>query len=174
MWILGPWANRKPNMSPSLRTGPPTPHCNYNGEIRQTWDLIITTTTICKIFSGIPRSTIFNALKYAPKIPWCIWAHIWARNLARIWARQIWSSGVFLNRSCKMQLRYLDLRSIWPNSQKLRPYLDFARFPHFNYDGGVGGPLLREGDMFGKEAFSDIGTGNINNSSDKKQILTKC
>ena len=41
--------------------------------------------------------------------------HIWVH----IWARKIWSSGVSLKRSCKMQFRRVGLRSIGPSSQKL-------------------------------------------------------
>ena len=41
--------------------------------------------------------------------------------LAHIWARQIWSSGVSLKRSCKMLFRRVGLRSIGPSSQKLWP-----------------------------------------------------
>ena len=47
---------------------------------------------------------------------------------ARIWARQIWSSGVFLKRSCKMQFRRIDLASIGPPSQKLRPNFISSQF----------------------------------------------
>ena len=74
-------------------------------------------------------------------------------------ALQIWSSGVSLKRSCKMQFRRVDLRSIGPPSQKLWPNLIFARFPNCNYNGGMrwGGPVLREGaGIFGINAFSDI------------------
>ena len=39
--------------------------------------------------------------------------------LAPILAGQIWSSGVSLKRSCKMQFRRIGLRSIGPSSQKL-------------------------------------------------------
>ena len=49
---------------------------------------------------------------------WHIWVHIWARA--------IWSSGVSLKRSCKMQFRRVGLRSIGPSSQKLWPNLIFA------------------------------------------------
>ena len=41
--------------------------------------------------------------------------HIWVH----IWAGAIWSSGVSLKRSCKMQFRRVGLRSIGPSSQKL-------------------------------------------------------
>ena len=41
---------------------------------------------------------------------WHIWVHIWACA--------IWSSGVSLKRSCKMQFRRVGLRSIGPSSQK--------------------------------------------------------
>ena len=44
----------------------------------------------------------------------CIFGHIW-----HIWARQIWSSGVSLRRSCKMQFTRVGLKSIGPSSQKL-------------------------------------------------------
>ena len=56
--------------------------------------------------------------------------NIWARILAR----QIWSSGVSLKRSCKMQFRRLGLRSIGPSSQKLWPNFIFGRLPHFDYN----------------------------------------
>ena len=56
--------------------------------------------------------------------------HIWVH----IWARQIWSSGVSLKRSCKMQFRRIGLRSIGPSSQKLWPNQIFGRFPHCNYN----------------------------------------
>ena len=49
--------------------------------------------------------------------------HIWVH----IWARAIWSSGVSLKRSCKMQFRRIGLRSIGPNQI-------FGRFPHCNYN----------------------------------------
>ena len=71
--------------------------------------------------------TIFSALEYTPKwISGQIWAHIWAR--------QIWSKGVSLKRSCKMQFRRVGLRSIGPSSQKLWPNQIFGRFPHCNYN----------------------------------------
>ena len=60
---------------------------------------------------------------------WHIW-HIWVH----IWARAIWSSGVSLKRSCKMQFRRVGLRSIGPSSQKLWPNQIFGRFPHCNYN----------------------------------------
>ena len=56
--------------------------------------------------------------------------HIWVH----IWARKIWSSGVSLKRSCKMQFRRVGLRSIGPSSQKLWPNQIFGRFPHCNYN----------------------------------------
>ena len=46
--------------------------------------------------------------------------------MAHIWPRQIWSSGVYLKRSCKMQLRRVGLRSIGPSSQKFWPNLIFG------------------------------------------------
>ena len=62
-----------------------------------------------------------------------IFGHIW-HIWARIWARQIWSSGVSLKRSCKMQFRRVGLRSIGPSSQKLWPNQIFGRFPHCYYN----------------------------------------
>ena len=53
-------------------------------------------TQICQIWPNMPNM------------------HIWVH----IWARKIWSSGVSLKRSCKMQFRRVDLRSIGPLSQK--------------------------------------------------------
>ena len=49
-----------------------------------------------------------------------------------LWARQIWSSGVSLKRSCKMQFTRVGLRSIGPSSQKLWPNQIFGWFPHFS------------------------------------------
>ena len=46
-----------------------------------------------------------------------IWFLIWVHILARA----IWSSGVSLKRSCKMQFQRVGLRSIGPSSQKLWP-----------------------------------------------------
>ena len=46
--------------------------------------------------------------------------------LTHIWAGQIWSSGVSLKRSCKMQFKRVGLRSIGPSSQKLWPNLIFG------------------------------------------------
>ena len=70
-----------------------------------------------------------------------------------IWARQIWSSGVSLRRSCKMQFRYVDLRSIGPPSQKLWPNFICARFPHCNYNGGA---ISKGRRHIWQNAFSDI------------------
>ena len=53
---------------------------------------------------------------------------------AHIWERKIWSSGVSLKRSCKMQFRRIDLVSMRPPSQELWPNLIFGRFPHSNYN----------------------------------------
>ena len=111
-------------------------------------------TAFCKIFSGTPHSTIIGAPKYAPKygkILHTFWDQIQQQLspdqpshgniiytsthiLARIWARQIWSSGVSLKRSCKMLFRRVGLRSIGPSSQKLWPNQIFDRFPYCNYN----------------------------------------
>ena len=56
--------------------------------------------------------------------------HIWVH----IWARKIWSSGVSLKRSCKMQFRRADLASIGSPSQKLWPNVIFAWFPQCNHN----------------------------------------
>ena len=72
---------------------------------------------------------------------------VFDRTCTRIWAHQIWLSGVSLKRSCKMQFRRFDLRSIGPPSQKVWPNLIFAWFPHC--------AALREGDIFGNNAFPD-------------------
>ena len=55
-----------------------------------------------------------------------------------IFARQIWSSGVSLRRSCKMQFRRINLRSIGPSSRKLRLNLIFGRFSHCNLERFMG------------------------------------
>ena len=67
-------------------------------------------TQICQIWPNMPNM------------------HIWVH----IWARVIWSSGVSLKRSCKMQFRRVGLRSIGPSSQKLWPNQIFGWFPHCN------------------------------------------
>ena len=54
--------------------------------------------------------------------------------LTHIWAHQIWSSGVSLKRSCKMQFRRVGCRSIGPSSQKLQPNLIFGPSLHCNYN----------------------------------------
>ena len=59
---------------------------------------------------------------------------VFGRIWAHIWACQIWSSGVSLKRSCKMQFRRVGLRSIGPSSQKLWPNQIFGWFPHCNYN----------------------------------------
>ena len=64
------------------------------------------------------------------RTPNTVFGRIWAC----IWACQIWSSGVSLKRSCKMQFRRIDLVSIGPPSQKLWPNLIFGWFPHCNYN----------------------------------------
>ena len=63
--------------------------------------LNIVWTAFCKIFSGTPHLTIFCAPKYTKYAKYAFLAHIWAR--------QIWSSGVSLKRSCKMQFRHVGL-----------------------------------------------------------------
>ena len=61
--------------------------------------------------------TIFGAPKYSYLAYLAIFGHIW-----HIWARKIWSCGVSLKRSCKMQFsNRVGLRSIGPSSQKLQP-----------------------------------------------------
>ena len=57
-----------------------------------------------------------------------IW-HIWKP----IWARQIWSIGVSLKRSSKMQFKRVGHRSIGHSSQKFQPNF-FGRYPHYNYN----------------------------------------
>ena len=67
------------------------------------------------------------------------------QKMHSIWARQIWPRGVSHKRSCKMQFRYVDLRSIGSPSQKLGPNLilpDLGWGPSSN--------------IFGKNGFSDI------------------
>ena len=72
------------------------------------------------------------------------------------WVRQIWSSGISLKRSSKMQLRHVDLRSIGPLSRQLKPKQTLARFSLCTYDGRWLGPLLGKGDIFGQNVFSNI------------------
>ena len=107
--------------------------CNYNGENGQKFNLVITfdwregpndlraTRLNCilqDLFRDTPLDHIWGAQIRAqicqiwPNMPNM---HIWVH----IWARKIWSSGVSLKRSCKMQFRRVGLRSIGPSSQKL-------------------------------------------------------
>ena len=74
-----------------------------------------------KSFQGTPLDHIWRAQICTPNT---VFGRIWAC----IWACQIWSSGVSLKRSCKMQFKRVGLRSIGPSSQK------FGRFPHCNYN----------------------------------------
>ena len=68
-------------------------------------------TASCKIFLGIPSLTLSGV----PNTVFGVFGRIWACN----WPRQIWSCGVSLKRSCKMQFRCVDLVSIGPPSQKV-------------------------------------------------------
>ena len=68
-------------------------------------------TESCKISLGIPSLTLFGV----PNTVFGIFGRTWACN----WARQIWSSGISLKISCKMQFRCIDLVSIGPPSQKV-------------------------------------------------------
>ena len=58
-------------------------------------------------FQGYPTWPYLAHSNARPK--YCIWC-IWAR----IWVHQVWSSGVSLKRSCKMQFRRVDPVSIGP------------------------------------------------------------
>ena len=112
---------------------------HYNGEISQKWDLVATSdrgvlltqgqsawTAFCKIFSETPHLTIFGAPKYVPK--YAKYGQICQICIfGCIFGRAIWSSGVSLKRSCKMQFRRVGLRSIGPSSQKLWPNQIFGR-----------------------------------------------
>ena len=65
------------------------------------------------LFRDIPLDHIWRAQIRAQI------CQIWPNMLnMHIWPRQIWSSGVSLKRSCKMQFRRIGLRSIGPSSQK--------------------------------------------------------
>ena len=72
--------------------------------------------------NDIERAILFGIFGHI----WHIWVHIWARA--------IWSSGVSLKRSCKMQFRRVGPRSIGPSGQKLWPNQFFGRFLHCNYN----------------------------------------
>ena len=50
-----------------------------------------------------------------------------------IWALQIWSSGVSLKRSCKMQFRRVDLRSKGPTVKSYDQISFLVRSHHWNY-----------------------------------------
>ena len=72
-----------------------------------TWDQRVW-TAFCTIFSGTLHLTKFGALKYAPK-------YAKYAFLAHILVRQVWSSGVSLKRSYRMQFRRVGLRWIGPS-----------------------------------------------------------
>ena len=75
------------------------------------------------LFRDTPLDLIWRAQICTQICIFGIFGHIW-----HIWARQIWSSGVSLKRSCKMKFRPIDLGSIVPPSQKLWPNLNLANF----------------------------------------------
>ena len=81
------------------------------------------------LFRDTPLDHILRAQICTQICIFGIFGHIW-----HIWARKIWSSGVSLKRSCKLQFRRIGLRSIGPSSQKLWPNQIFGRFPHCNYN----------------------------------------
>ena len=85
------------------------------------------------LFRDTPLDHILRAQICTQICIFGIFGHIW-HIWARIWAPQIWSSGVSLKRSCKMQFRRVGLRSIGPSSQKLWPNQIFGWSPHCNYN----------------------------------------
>ena len=52
----------------------------------------------------------------------------------RTWLRQLWSSGVSLERSCKMQFRRIDSVSIGPPAKSYDQILIFGQFSHRTYN----------------------------------------
>ena len=62
----------------------------------------------------------------------CIWQHL--TYLAHIRVCQIWSSGVSLKKSCKMKLRWVELRSIWLPSWKSSPNQILVWRPNCNFN----------------------------------------
>ena len=52
-----------------------------------------------------------------------------------------------------MQLRDVDLRSVGHSSQKLWPVMDFLNFALCKSFVFVGGPVLREGAIYGQTTF---------------------
>ena len=74
---------------------------------------------------SLPTSATLYTQMRTPNTVFGVFGCIWAR----IWACQIWSSGVSLKRSCKMQFSRVDL-----NSQKLWPNIIFGWFPQCNYN----------------------------------------
>ena len=99
-----------------------------------TYDTIICVTRpnciLQDLFRDIPLDHIWHAQLRAqirPNTPNTVFG-------ARIWACKIWSSGMSLKRSCKMQLKRVNLVPIGPPSQKLWPNQIFGRFPNCNYN----------------------------------------
>ena len=107
-------------------------HCNYNGEICQKFDLVITFdwrvlltldqrvwTAFCKIFSGICHLIISGAPKCSPKYAKYAYlgAYLGARNMVK------WGVPAKI-------LQKVVHRSIGPSSQKLWPNQFFGWFPH--------------------------------------------
>ena len=126
-------------------------HCNYNGAIgpkmrfgHNFWlevPINIRPTRLICILQDLFRDTPLEHIwRYQIRAQICqIWPnmpnmHIWVHIWVHIWARKIWSCGVSLKRSCKMQFRRVGLRSIGPSSQKLWQNQIFGRFPHCNYN----------------------------------------
>ena len=85
------------------------------------------------LFRDTPHDHILRAQICTQICIFGIFGHIW-HIWVHIWARKIWSSGVSLKRSCKMQFRRVGLRSIGPSSQKLWQNQIFDRFPRCNYN----------------------------------------
>ena len=69
---------------------------------------------------------------------------------------QLWSSGVSLKGSYKLQFRCVGFRSKDPRVKSYDQISCLPDFPTVIAMGAGGIPVRREGDIFGKNAFSDI------------------
>ena len=87
------------------------------------WTFWIDANLYCLHLYRLSPECVFNCniYFYAPICQiWLIMPNM------HIWVCQIWSSGVPLKRSCRMQFRRVGLRSIGPSSQKLWPNQNFG------------------------------------------------
>ena len=100
---------------------------------------------IVYVYCIVPQG---SSNKYSPQCT----AHVWCPYLAYLSTLNMGYPWKDL-----AKCSFIGFRSIGPPCQKVRPNVIFAWFSHCNYIREVGaGPILREGDIFGRNAFSDI------------------